>query len=315
MVDRAPQLDRVGKHASASASSSSATNARRSVAHGRRLRQRLRNHVADRAGERRLVLAVRDRAARRPATPRPQSSAGSSGSARTCASAAAPDHERVGDRRAVAGVDGRGRRDQVVARAARARSAHAPGRTAPRRSAAASASGRPATTRTARRRPATRRPGADAARQVVGPGPHALAQLGHTAAGAPRRAARPARPRDRGPALTTPSSHSPVHGVELGREAPVLRAAGGARTRPASSYMPSRGARARPGRPSGSARPAPCPRRRRTARTTARAGRRASGAAASRAAGSRSATGATAAARAAPAASRITFLCHLFGEV
>ena len=128
------------------------------------------------------------------------SSGGSSGSARMCASAAAPDDESVGERRVVASVDGRACRRSSARRAARRASAHASRRrTARPRAPPRRRRDEPTTTGTARRRPPTTRP-APTPREVVGPGPHALAQLDASAAGASRRAARRARRPSRGPA-------------------------------------------------------------------------------------------------------------------
>ena len=136
------------------------------------------------------------------------------------------------------------------------------------RSAAPVVRCRASTTRTARRRPPTASSGADARRQVVGPGPHALAHLARSAGGASRRAA----PRARSPVRARcvddgDSATAPSHAQALRAQAPVLR-------RLPAPHPPGElvhavvRPRARRARPSGSAPPGPCPRRSRTARTS-----------------------------------------------
>ena len=190
-----------------------------------------------------------------PGQSRPHSSAGRSGSARTCASAAAPTtnasamRHRAPDRARVIDASRR-----VVERACTRRPRRRIeelGRRAPRHRRRVG----PSTTRTARRRPSRRRPVRPRARQVVGPRPHAFAQLGHAqpANRVPQGAAVARRRRAPRPS-TTPSSQSPSHCWSCGRQAPVLRGLAAARpARPARRRR--RRPPARPARPCGSARP------------------------------------------------------------
>ena len=239
--------------------------------------------------------------------------AGSSGSARTCASAAAPttNASAIARRRRRR----RARRStpsscpcSIAARAAQRVGVEQRGRERARRRRRAG----PTTTCTARRRSPTPRP---APRRAAG-----------CRAGSTRpRAARPCRSRriasrsaarSRGRARRRRDDAEQPLAVprrELGREAPVLRAAGGRRTRP--------GQLVRRRRPRSQLAPLDHPAQRDPGRALGHAEQRAplhepaaahAGAAACRAAGSRSATGATAAGRAARLRSPdLTFLRHL----
>ena len=125
-----------------------------------------------------LVLAVRR--PQRVARPRRRARAlgGSSGSARRCASTAAPA-TNASARSASSARPARplARVEHTVQHVARARPT-ARGRTARPRAHARRCVGPRPTTRTARRRRSTLASGAGRARQVVGPRPHAVAQLG-----------------------------------------------------------------------------------------------------------------------------------------
>ena len=112
----------------------------------------------------------------------------------------------------------------MAVRASGPASAHAPG--ANSRVASADAVGvgpAPSTTSHCASAVSHASAGRRGARQVVGPGPHALAQLDHPQAGGRRRAARPARRPTASPALDDAEQPLAVPRRELGREAPVLR--------------------------------------------------------------------------------------------
>ena len=211
-VDAPPQLDD-GRAATRSAS------ARSSVGDDGGHEARLAGRGTTLAARRRTPPRTRAYAARSasPALASATSSAGSSGSARTCASAAAPATNALGERRAsLAASESRVRvlscvGERVARASPRPRTANSVDR-----ERAGSSSGRARPPRALRRRRPPTPPRRRRARQVVGPGPHALAQLRRSAAGASRRAARarsPARRARRAP--TTAMRHAPFHAVAV----------------------------------------------------------------------------------------------------
>ena len=225
MMDRAPQLDRVGEHPARRRSRRSpATNARH-----RSFSFTVGGYVTacgtSRGPRPRTPPGTRGRpaAAPSPGQSSPHSSTGSNGSARTCASVAAPTTNASAIRSPSPPLDERRstRRAGRAASGPRRPTLRASNSRVRERDAVAVGPGRPPLALRVGGGPGLR--GRRGARQVVGPGPHALAQLDHAQAGGRLRAAPTARAAVRAPASTTPSSHSPVHGAELGREAPVLR--------------------------------------------------------------------------------------------
>ena len=276
-MNRPAQLDDVRVSSSAASASSVLVSAAR---HGRSLRQWARNHVAQPRRERRLVRAVRGaQRVARPVLCRTE--------LRRQQRIVAHVRERRRRRRTNAVRDaGRLARralvDATSVPASSARVAHAAARRTGRsRARSGRRSGAPVHHAHCASATSHASVGRRRARQVVGPGPHAFAQLGHPHAphrvaerGRDRRRYVRRRPRPRPSATRRPT------GSSFGREAPVLRRLAAAARGPPARTSPSCARSSPRSTMRLRARPARCPPPRRTARTTARAGRPASAGAA-----------------------------------